>query len=63
MIARDVRPLTPADRSAWAPLWAGYQTFYQTVIPAATTDRTWQRFHDPGCTHARAGGLGRCAAG
>jgi GNAT superfamily N-acetyltransferase len=48
MIALDVRPLTPADRSAWAPLWAGYQTFYQTAIPAATTDRTWQRFHDPG---------------
>jgi len=42
-----IRPLTPADRSAWEPLWAGYLAFYQTQIPAAITDLTWQRFHDP----------------
>jgi GNAT superfamily N-acetyltransferase len=42
-----IRPLTPADRAAWEPLWAGYQAFYQTAIPAATTEATWRRFHEP----------------
>ncbi len=42
-----VRELTPADRAAWEPLWKGYQTFYKTDIPSATTDVTWARFHDP----------------
>jgi GNAT superfamily N-acetyltransferase len=41
-----VRPLTPADRAAWEPLWQGYQTFYKTQIPAEVTDQTWQRFHN-----------------
>lgn len=41
-----VRELTPADRAEWEPLWRGYQTFYKTDIPAATTDVTWARFHD-----------------
>lgn len=43
----EIRPLEPADRAAWEPLWAGYQAFYQTEIPAATTDLCWRRFHDP----------------
>ncbi|NTU80392.1 MAG: GNAT family N-acetyltransferase [Chloroflexales bacterium] len=43
----EVRPLTPADRAAWEPLWAGYLTFYEAQIPAATTEETWRRFHDP----------------
>jgi GNAT superfamily N-acetyltransferase len=43
----EIRPLTPTDREAWEPLWAGYQEFYQTQIPAATSDVTWARFHDP----------------
>lgn len=42
-----IRPLTPTDRTAWEPLWMGYQAFYQTSIPLETTDYTWQRFHDP----------------
>jgi GNAT superfamily N-acetyltransferase len=42
-----IRPLAPADRAAWEPLWAGYQAFYQTAIPAETTEATWGRFHDP----------------
>jgi GNAT superfamily N-acetyltransferase len=42
-----IRPLTLADRSAWEPLWAGYLAFYQAQIPAAITELTWQRFHDP----------------
>lgn len=42
-----VRALTPDDRADWEPLWRGYQTFYNADIPAATTEYTWQRFHDP----------------
>jgi GNAT superfamily N-acetyltransferase len=42
-----IRPLTPADRAAWEPLWKGYQTFYKTVIADTVTEQTWQRFHDP----------------
>jgi len=41
-----IRPLTPSDRAQWEPLWRGYQTFYKTDIPQATTDVTWARFHD-----------------
>lgn len=43
-----IRPLTPADRAEWEPLWRGYQDFYKTDIAQATTDATWQRFHDAG---------------
>lgn len=46
-MATTVRMLTPDDRAAWEPLWRGYQLFYKTDIPAATTDATWARFHDP----------------
>jgi GNAT superfamily N-acetyltransferase len=45
--APEIRPLQPADRAAWEPLWQGYLTFYETVLPAATTEVTWSRFHDP----------------
>jgi GNAT superfamily N-acetyltransferase len=46
-MAISVRQLGPADRAQWAPLWKGYQTFYKTDIPHATTQVTWQRFLDP----------------
>jgi GNAT superfamily N-acetyltransferase len=46
-MTRQIRPLTPADRAAWAPLWAAYLRFYEATIPQATTDLTWTRFHDP----------------
>ncbi|MFK0334963.1 GNAT family N-acetyltransferase [Rhizobium sp. NPDC090275] len=42
-----IRPLKPSDRSAWEPLWTGYQRFYEVAIPEETTDLTWGRFHDP----------------
>lgn len=42
-----VRPLLPDDRTAWEPLWAGYQRFYEASIPPEATDATWWRFHDP----------------
>ncbi len=42
----SIRPLTPADRSAWEPLWQGYLTFYQATIAPEVTDLTWARLHD-----------------
>ncbi len=41
-----IRPLTPDDRAAWEPLWAGYLAFYKATIPAEVTDTTWARLHD-----------------
>ncbi len=35
--------LTEADRAAWTRLWTGYLEFYQTTLPAAQFDLTWQR--------------------
>ena len=55
-----IRLATAADFDAWLPLWRGYQTFYKTDIPHATTLVTWQRFLDPAepmhCALAEAGG-------
>lgn len=47
MSALTIRPLVPADRAAWEPLWVGYLTFYKATIPPAVTEQTWARFHDP----------------
>ena len=41
-----IRSVTRADRSQWAPLWEGYNRFYERVIPAEVTDMTWSRFFD-----------------
>jgi GNAT superfamily N-acetyltransferase len=38
-----IRPVTNADEPAWRRLWAGYLDFYESSLPQATTDRTWQR--------------------
>ena len=43
----EVRPLGADERDAWEPLWAGYLTFYESAVPPAVTDVTWQRLHDP----------------
>lgn len=42
-----IRPLAERDRPAWEPLWAGYLAFYETSVPASTTDTTWSRLLDP----------------
>lgn len=42
-----VRSLTPADREAWEPLWAGYLAFYEAALAEGATDVAWARFHDP----------------
>jgi len=41
-----VRPVTPADLPQWTPLWEGYNSFYERVIPAEVTEMTWSRFFD-----------------
>jgi GNAT superfamily N-acetyltransferase len=41
-----VRAIARQDRAQWAPLWAGYNTFYERTIPAPITDTTWGRFFD-----------------
>ena len=47
-MAITIRPLTPADRASWEPLWQGYLTFYKTSIPAEVTENSWRRFHVDG---------------
>ena len=42
-----IRAATAADFEVWLPLWRGYQTFYKTDIPQATTEVTWQRLLNP----------------
>ncbi|WP_374575924.1 N-acetyltransferase family protein [Phenylobacterium sp.] len=41
-----IRPVRPEDFDQWAPLWEGYNTFYETVAPEAVTRMTWARFFD-----------------
>jgi GNAT superfamily N-acetyltransferase len=46
-----IRPLTADDRSAWEPLWAGYNEFYErrgpTAVSPEQTELTFTRFLDP----------------
>ena len=41
-----IRPVQPADRARWEPLWKGYQVFYKVDLPAEVTELTWRRFFD-----------------
>ncbi len=38
-----IRPLKPADRAGWEPLWQGYLRFYETRLAAEVTDLTFAR--------------------
>jgi GNAT superfamily N-acetyltransferase len=42
-----IRPLAAADKAAWAPLWAGYLEFYEAMIAAEVSERTFARLLDP----------------
>lgn len=46
-----IRPVQPADRDLWLPLWDGYNAFYgrrgASALPGAITDAAWRRFLDP----------------
>jgi GNAT superfamily N-acetyltransferase len=41
-----VRPVVRTDFEQWLPLWEGYNTFYERVLPRDVTDMTWSRFFD-----------------
>lgn len=43
----NIRMVRESDFDQWLPLWKGYQEFYKTAIPEATTQTTWSRFLDP----------------
>ncbi len=43
---RIIRSATPEDFDRWAPLWEGYNRFYERVVPAEVTQVTWRRFFD-----------------
>jgi GNAT superfamily N-acetyltransferase len=42
-----IRDSMAADFPQWAPLWAGYNAFYEREVPDAVTQSTWSRFFDP----------------
>ena len=43
-----ITPFRPDDRARWAELWRGYLDFYETSLPEANYDHTWQRLLAPG---------------
>lgn len=47
-----IRPIRPADRAGWQPLWDGYNAFYgrsgTTALAGDITEATWKRFFDAG---------------
>ena len=43
-----VTELRETDRARWAELWRGYLDFYETSLPDAIYDLTWQRLMTPG---------------
>ena len=47
MVTILIRPLVPADRPAWEPLWDAYLTFYDTTLAVGVTDEVWRRLFDP----------------
>ena len=39
----EIRQVTADDHAAWLPLWQAYLRFYNTELPEAVTQSTWQR--------------------
>jgi GNAT superfamily N-acetyltransferase len=42
-----VRPFAGTDRAEWNRLWGLYLEFYETALPQAQYDLSWQRLLDP----------------
>lgn len=42
----QIKPLQQTNKNQWQTLWQGYLDFYQTHLPQATTDNTWQKIID-----------------
>lgn len=45
--AVTVRPVLPGDRAEWDRLWGLYLAFYETTLPQAQYDLSWERLFDP----------------
>jgi GNAT superfamily N-acetyltransferase len=43
----EIRQVNADDHAAWLPLWLAYLHFYNTELPDAVTQSTWQRMLDP----------------
>lgn len=41
--ALTIRPIEPADKTAWVPLWRAYLAFYETVLPDEVYETTFAR--------------------
>lgn len=46
-VSVTVRPIEISDKARWLELWAGYLTFYETILPGEITELTWERINDP----------------
>ncbi|MDF9811192.1 GNAT family N-acetyltransferase [Streptomyces sp. SPB162] len=44
----EISPLRPWDRVKWEALARGYKAFYETVVPDAGYEETWQRLINGG---------------
>ncbi|MCZ4123559.1 GNAT family N-acetyltransferase [Streptomyces sp. H39-S7] len=44
----EISPLRPWDRVRWEALARGYKAFYETVVPDAGYEETWQRLINGG---------------
>jgi GNAT superfamily N-acetyltransferase len=43
----EIRAPAAHEQEAWLALWQGYLVFYESTLPGAMSELTWQRFHDP----------------
>ncbi|WP_028620409.1 GNAT family N-acetyltransferase [Pseudomonas sp. Ant30-3] len=60
----DIRQVSGDDYAAWLPLWQTYLRFYNTELPEAVTQSTWQRMLDLNeSTHAALAWAGDEAVG
>jgi GNAT superfamily N-acetyltransferase len=42
-----ITPFRAEDRARWTELWRGYLEFYETSLPPAIYEHTWQRLMTP----------------
>jgi GNAT superfamily N-acetyltransferase len=42
----EIRLVSAGDHAAWLPLWQAYLRFYNTELPDAVSQSTWQRLLD-----------------
>ncbi|ALI07516.1 MULTISPECIES: GNAT family N-acetyltransferase [Pseudomonas] len=60
----EIRRVSANDHAAWLPLWQAYLRFYNTELPDAVSQSTWQRLlDDREPTHAALAWNGDTAVG